>query len=78
MCSVLSVSQSGYRAWTHGGPPHRTRLTDVQLLVLIQAIHAELKWAYGSPRIRMELRGWGFYAGKEHVEWLMCEHSISA
>ena len=36
MGSVLSVSQSGYRTGTHGGPPHRTRLTEVQLLALIR------------------------------------------
>lgn len=78
MCSVLSVSQSGYRAWTHGGTPHRTRLTDVQLLALIQAIHAELKGAYGSPRMRKELRGRGFSAGKARVERLMREHRIYA
>ena len=76
MCSVLSVSQSGYRAWTHGGPPHRTRLTEVQLLALIQALHAELKGAYGSPRMRKALRGRGFSAGKARVERLMREHRI--
>ena len=78
MCSVLSVSQSGYRAWTHGGTPPRTRLTDVQWLALIQAIHAELKGAYGSPRMRTALRGRGFSAGKARVERLMREHRIYA
>ena len=78
LCSVLSVSQSGYRAWTHGGTLHRTRLADIQLLVLIQAIHAELKGADGSPRMRRELRGRGFSAGKARVERLMREHRIYA
>ena len=76
MCSVLSVSQSGYRAWTHGGPPHRTRLPEVQLLALIQALHAELKGADGSPRMRNALRGRGFSAGKARGERLMREHRI--
>ena len=56
MCVVLSVSPSGYRAWKRGGAPNRQHLTDTQLLVLIRTIHAELKGAYGSPRMLVELR----------------------
>ena len=56
MCEVLAVSVSGYRAWKRGGTPERKRLTDAQMLALICAIHAELKGAYGSPRITEELR----------------------
>jgi putative transposase len=56
MCDVLDVSISGYRAWKNGGAPDRKRLSDSQLLVLIRAIHAELKGAYGSPRMVRELR----------------------
>ena len=37
MCAVLAVSESGYRAWKHGGTPDRTRLTDAQMLALIRA-----------------------------------------
>ncbi len=78
MCSVLEVSVSGYRAWTHGGTPHRTRLTEAQMLALIRAIHEELKGAYGSPRMVKELRGRGFPASKPRVERLMREHGIRA
>jgi transposase InsO family protein len=78
MCTVLDVSVSGYRAWKRGGKPDRKRLTDVQLLALIRAIHAELKGAYGSPRMVRELRARGFSAGKERVERLMREHGIRA
>ena len=56
MCWVLDVSESGYRAWKRGGKPERKRLTDSQMLALIQPIHAELKGAYGSPRMVKELR----------------------
>ena len=76
MCRVLAVSESGYRAWTRGGTPDRTRLTDAQLLALIRAIHAALKGAYGSPRMVRELRGRGVPASKERVERLMREHGI--
>lgn len=56
-CAVLDVSISGYHAWKRGGTPDRKRLTDAQMLTLIQAIHRELKGAYGSPRMVRELRG---------------------
>lgn len=77
-CRVLGVSESGYRAWTRGGTPDRTRLTDAQRLALIRALHAALKGAYGSPRIIRELRGRGVPASKERVERLMREHGIRA
>ena len=61
-----------------GGSPDRKRLTDAQLLALIGAIHAEVKGAYGSPRMLEELRGRGFRVGKARVERLMREHDIRA
>ena len=78
MCMVLDVSISGYRAWKRGGTPDRKRLTNNQMLVVIRAIHAELKGAYGSPRMVRELRLRGFTACKERVERLMREHGIHA
>ena len=59
MCDVLDVSISGYRVWKRGGEPDRQRLTDNQMLALTGAIHAELKGAYGSPRMVRELRARG-------------------
>ena len=78
MCAALDISISGYRAWKRGGTPNRKRLTDVQILAVIGAIHAELKGAYGSPRMIRELRLRGFTAGKERVERLMRENGIYA
>ncbi|MHB8849218.1 MAG: IS3 family transposase [Burkholderiales bacterium] len=78
MCEVLEVSVSGYRAWKRGGSPDRKRLTAAQMLSLIRAIHAELKGAYGSPRMVLELRARGFSASKERVERLMRENGIHA
>ena len=78
MCGALEVSASGYRAWKRGGTPQRKRLTDAQMLALIRAIHAELKGAYGSPRITKELRARGFPASKHRVERLMRENGIRA
>lgn len=78
MCATLAVSLSGYQAWKRGGTPNRKRLTDAQMLLLIRAIHAEFKGAYGSPRMAEEIRGRGFPAGKERVERLMRENAIRA
>ena len=78
MCPVLAVSISGYRAWKRGGKADRRRLTDAQLLALIHAIHDELKGAYGSPRMVLELRARGFSASKTRVERLMRENGIRA
>ena len=78
MCEVLDVSVSGYRAWKRGGKPDRKRLTDSQMLALIRAIHAELKGAYGSPRMVRELRAQGFSASKARVERLMRDNGIHA
>jgi transposase InsO family protein len=78
MCEVLDVSVSGYRAWKRGGRPDRKRLTDAQMLALIRAIHAEIRGAYGSPRMVRELRARGFPAGRERVERLMRENGIRA
>jgi putative transposase len=77
-CAVLNVSISGYQAWKRGGTPDRRWLTDAQMVALIQAIHAELKGAYGSPRMVRELRGRGFPASKKRVERLMRENGIRA
>jgi len=78
MCPVLAVSISGYRAWKRGGKADRCRLTDAQMLALIRAMHAELKGAYGSPRMVQELRTRGFSASKARVERLMRENGIRA
>lgn len=48
------------------------------MLALIRAIHAELKSAYGNPRMVRELRVRGFSASKERVEQLMRENDIYA
>jgi len=48
------------------------------MLALIRAIHAELKGAYGSPRMVRELRARGFSASKARVERLMRDNAIHA
>lgn len=78
ICEVLAVSVSGYRAWKRGGKTERTRLTDVQALVLIKSIHAEVKGAYGSRRMHRELQDRGYRIGLRRVERLMRDNGIRA
>ena len=78
MCETLAVSVERLPGVAAGGSPDRKRLTDAQLLALIKAIHAELKGAYGSPRMVRELRGAGLPASKPRVERLMRENGIRA
>ena len=76
-CRVLQVSASGYhqhrlRQAADIGPnqPHR-RLSDTALAVHIKAVFAEMKGAYGWPRIWRELAARGIRAGKERVRRMM-------
>ena len=78
LCEALSVSVNGYRAWKRGGTPVRRRLTDTQLLTVIRTVHAEVKGAYGSPRMTREIRDRGYPASKPRVERLMRENGIRA
>lgn len=76
-CRVLQVSASGYhqhrlRQAADIGPnqPHR-RFSDTALAVHIKAVFAEMKGAYGWPRIWRELAARGIRASKERVRRLM-------
>jgi putative transposase len=78
MCTLLTVSVNGFRAWLRGGSGNHERAREAQLVVMMRAIHAEVKCAYGSPRMYDELRARGFRVGKTRVERLMREHGIRA
>lgn len=78
LCKALLVSVNGYRSWTRRGSANRKRLTDVQTMAPSQAVHDELKGAYGSPRIVRELQDNGCSASKERVERLMWANGTKA
>ncbi len=56
----------------------RNRLSNAQPLAVIRALHAELKGAYGSPRMVREIRGRGFPASKKRAERQMRRNGIRA
>ena len=78
LCALLNVSISGYRAWARGGTQHRKRLSEPQMITVIRATHAEVKGAYGSPRMVRALRQKGLSASKGRVERLMRDCGIRA
>lgn len=75
LCHALDVSASGFADW-QAGSSRKKRLTDSQLLALIRSIHAEVKGAYGAPRIMDEIKERGFPVSKERVRRLMQAHGI--
>jgi putative transposase len=78
LCRALDVSASGFKAWRGGGKRCTEHLSDAHLLLLIRAIHAELKGTYGSPRMLKELRERGHRVGKTRVERVMRDNGIRA
>ena len=79
-CKVLKVSFTGYHQ-------HQLRLEKISsrrhmakaaLLVHVRAIHAELRGAYGWPRMWRELRHRGVRVGKERVRLVMQQAGIQA
>ena len=79
-CEVLQVSFTGYHQHQLRRRKIATRrhMTDAALLVHIRAIHAELRGAYGWPRMWRELRQRGVRVGKERVRLLMQQHGVQA
>jgi len=70
MCSVLSISSSGYYAWASRTESKRTA-ANRQLLDDIRRIHIASSGTYGSPRVHAVLRRNGQHVGRSRIETLM-------
>jgi hypothetical protein len=70
LCRTLKVSRAGFYAW-HTRPPAARTQADQRLGVEIQAIHAESRQRYGSPRVHAELRDRGQRLRRMRVARLM-------
>jgi putative transposase len=70
MCRVLSVSASGYYAWSKRKPSQRQRENE-QLTEQIRQAFEQGRHGYGSPRVHAELRAAGIHCGKHRVARLM-------
>ena len=77
LCRTLAVSRAGFYAW-HTRPPAPRTQQDQRLGVEIQAIHAESRQRYGSPRVHAELRERGHRVGCKRVARLMRAHGLCA
>jgi putative transposase len=77
LCRTLEVSRAGFYAW-HTRPAAARTVADQRLGVEIQAIHAESRQRYGSPRVHAELYHRGQRLGRKRVARLMRQHSLSA
>lgn len=77
LCRVLDVSDSGYYAWTRR-PKSAQQLRCEDLTQKIEAIHAQTKQRYGSPRIHAELQALGEPCCVNTVAKLMKEAGIRA
>ena len=78
MCRTLGVSTQGYYTWRSRSASQQQQRRDA-LLVQIQAIHAEVKQRYGSPRIHKELvKGRRVTCCVNTVAKLMRENAIRA
>jgi hypothetical protein len=79
MCSVLDVRVSGFRAWMRGGAPGLTRLSEVQAVVVIKTIHAEVFAALTARGICIvSCRSQGHPVGPSRIERLMRDNDVRA
>lgn len=77
LCDNLDVSPSGYYGWLERQAQPGQRARENQALAKdIQAIHAQSRQTYGSPRIVMELRKQGKKHGRNRVSRLMNEEGL--
>jgi putative transposase len=77
MCDALDVSESGYHAWAARAPSEGENRRG-RLVAAIEAIHAEVKGRYGSPRMTAELNARGHACSENTVARLMRDHGIRA
>ena len=79
-CRVLQVSAAGYHEYVvrSASNAQRRHLSDDALLVHIKAIYAQIRGAYGWPRIWRTPPAGGIRVGKQCVQKLMRQHGIRA
>lgn len=77
MCEALDVSTAGYYAWRVRDASEQQQQRDA-LTVVIEAVHAEVKARYGSPRMHAELLDRGHECSVNTVAKIMREAGIAA
>ena len=77
MCRVYGVTRAGFCAWRSRERSERERQNET-LCTEIEAVHAESRGIYGSPRVHRALRQRGHRVGENRVARLMRRHGIKA
>jgi transposase InsO family protein len=76
-CDVLGVSRSGYYAWLER-PASARAVRREELASQIEAVHAESRGVYGSPRVQKALAAQGVGVCENTVADIMKEREIRA
>jgi putative transposase len=77
MCEALEVSASGYYAWASRADSLAERRRQ-ELVGAIEAVHADVRQRYGSPRMHAELNARGHDCSENTVAKLMKARGIRA
>jgi putative transposase len=77
LCETLDVSPSGYYAWQRrpSQPSIRTQ-EDACLSQAIALVFTQSRQTYGSPRIQIQLRDWGYRHGRNRIARLMRQQGL--
>ena len=75
VCQVLEVSRSGYYAWRDRPASSQSRRR-AELTAKIQAVHADHRKVYGSPRIFKALRAQGEQVSENTVAKVMRQEGL--
>jgi transposase InsO family protein len=78
LCSVLSVSRSGFYAWQKRPAQAARARADAALVIEIRAAHHLGRGVYGSPRVHAELKAKGVCVSEKRVARLMREGGLRA
>jgi transposase InsO family protein len=77
LCRLLEVYPSGYYQWRHRTPGPRARANQ-KLLPHVQAVFAQSRQTYGSPRITRQLQRQNIPCRQNRVARLMQRHNLRA
>lgn len=75
ICAALGVSRSGYYAHCHK-PGGARRRQDAELRGAVAECFKASRQTYGTPRLRMDLRGLGHRVGRRRIARLMREQGL--
>lgn len=75
LCRALQVSPSGFYAWRNRKPSRRAQ-ENARLACVIKQVHVECREAYGTERLRVELRERGVACGRHRLARLRRESGV--